>query len=151
MTGTALSPFTDGGGRKALNRSWGELTFIKGSSVFWRFSRFIHHFIFTGIMWFSLCAAPFLSLVSDSSASVVGCSKQVQITAQPPLQNLAGKESVHGKFVSEFSSSVILSSVVKNRDLGLSEVSTSRSLNAKWCHFQDGGFNSYVKPHKTNY
>lgn len=64
MTGTALSPFTDGGGRKALNRSWGELTFIKGSSVFWLFSRFIHHFIFTGIMWFSLCAAPFLSLVS---------------------------------------------------------------------------------------
>ena len=74
---------------------------------------------------------PFYHLCLDSSASVVGCSKQVQITTQPPLQNLAGKESVHGKSVSEFSSSVILSSVVKNRDLGLSEVSTSRSLNAK--------------------
>ena len=75
---------------------------------------------------------PFYHWYLDSSASVVGCSKQVQITAQPPLQNLAGKkESVHGKFVSEFSSSVILSSVVKNRDLRLSEVSETRSLNAK--------------------
>lgn len=64
MTGTSLSPFTDGGGRKALNRSWGELTFIKGNSLVWLFSRLIHHLIFTRIMWFSLCAAPFLSLVS---------------------------------------------------------------------------------------
>lgn len=94
---------------------------------------------------------PFYHLCLDSSTSVVGCSKQVQITAQPPLQKWAGKESVHGQFVSEFSSSVMLSSGVKNRDLGLSEVSKSRSLNAKWCCFQNGGFNSYMKPYKTNY
>ena len=75
---------------------------------------------------------PFHHLCLDSSASVVGCSKQVQITAQPPLHKWAGKESVRGKSASEFSSSVMLSSGVKTRDLGLSEVSKSRSLNAKW-------------------
>lgn len=152
MTGTALSPSTDGGGRKAQNRSWGELTFIKGNSLFWLFSRFIHHSIFTRIMWFSMCAPPFPSLVSwficfCSGMLKAGANHCTATTAQVGGEGISSWKICVWIFLISYA--FIRS---ENQRFGIKWSQQVEVSECKMgCRFQNGGFNSYMKPYKTNY